>query len=251
MGIPIVRGRAFNADDYASSAHTLIVDETLVRQSFGKTDPIGVQIEHGPGGAIVGVARRVRLSDLTEPAHPLVYHNYAQTAGYIGTLTAVVRSTLPPDQISKAARATVSELDPTIPISGVKTLSERVADSLGVRRLATYVLAAFAAVSFVLALLGVYAVMSYVVSERTKEIGIRVALGARRGEIVGMVFRDGGLLATLGLIIGAVVFLGLGKLHPVALGLSVLLLGGVTLLACYFPARRAVKVDPAVTLRSE
>jgi putative ABC transport system permease protein len=261
MGIEIVRGRAFTAQDYSSGPPTLIVDETLVRQSFGAVNPIGVQMEHGPSGTIIGVARTVKLNDLSETAHPLVYHDFGHAA-YSRALTAVVRSTQSTEQVLKAARAAVADLDPRLPLGNPRALSERVADSLGARRLVTYVLAGFAALSFVLALLGVYAVMSYVVNERTREIGIRVALGARRPQIVGMVVRDGTVLAVLGLAIGAVALLGLGRLmrgllygvgvlDPVTLAASVLLLGGVTLLACYLPARRAVKVDPVVTLRAE
>jgi len=260
VGIPIVRGRAFNAGDYASAQHVVIVDENLVRQSFGTQDPIGRKIEHGPDGIIVGVARAVKLGDLTEDAHPMVYHVGAQSK-YAGN-TAIVRSTIPPEQMIATARALVKQMDPSIVFFAPKAMTTSVAESLGPRRLATDVMAGFAALSLVLALLGLYAVMSYVVSQRTKEIGIRVALGAQRGEVAGMVLRDGAMLAVTGLAIGAVALAGLAKLvqsllygvgvfDPVAIGSSVALLGAVTALACYLPARRAVRVDPVVTLRSE
>lgn len=261
MGIPIVRGRAFTATDYASGGHTIIVDETLVRRSFGNRDPIGAEIEHGPRGTIIGVARPVKLNDLSEPPHPLVYHNYGHTA-YVGALTAVVRSTLPPDLAIKAARAKVAELDPSLPLSGARALAERIAQSYGTRQFATRVLSGFAALSLILALLGIYAVMSYVVSTRSREIGIRLALGAARAEIARMVLRDGALLAAIGLVLGALAFLALGRLlrallygvgmlDPLALGAAVVLLGAITLVASYLPARRAVKVDPLVTMRAE
>ena len=123
-------------------------------------------------------------------------------------------------------------------------------------------LSGFAALSLILALLGIYAVMSYVVSQRTKEIGIRVALGAQREQLAGMVLRDGAVLAASGLAIGGGALLGLGRLlqsllygvdvfDPVAIGVGVALLGGITVAACYLPARRAMRVDPVVTLRSE
>jgi putative ABC transport system permease protein len=260
LGIQIVRGRAFNAADYASPEHTVIVDENLVRQSFGTRDPIGERIENGPEGIIIGVARAVKHGDLAEEGHPLVYHISSQQK-YAGS-TAIIRSTLPPDQVIKAARAIVTQLDPKVIFRAPTTLTASVAESLGARRLATTVLAAFAALSLVLALLGVYAVMSYVVSQRTKEIGIRVALGAQRSEVAGMVLRDGATLAGIGLAIGvvAIVFagklmqsllFGVGALNPLALGIAVSLLGAITLIACYLPARRAVRVDPVVTLRSE
>jgi predicted permease len=260
LGIQIVRGRAFTDEDYASPQHVVIVDENLVRQSFGDRDPIGARITHGPDGIIVGVARAVKLHDLTEDAHPTVYHISAQ-AKYGGN-TAVVRSTLPPDQMIAAARALVRQMDPAVIFYAPRTLTANVAESLGPRRLATDVIAGFAALSLVLALLGIYAVMSYVVSQRTREIGIRVALGAQREQVAGMVLRDGALLAGIGLVIGVVALAGLARVlksllyevavfDPVAIGTSVALLAGVTMAACYLPARRAVRVDPVVTLRSE
>lgn len=262
MGIPIVRGRAFTAADYASGGHSIIVDETLVRQSFGDRDPIGAEIEHGLSGTIIGVARAVKLNDLSETPHPLVYHDYGHAAVYVGALTAVVRSTLPPDLAIKAARAQVAELDPSLPLSGARALTERIAQSYGTRQFATRVLSGFAALSLILALLGIYAVMSYVVSTRSREIGIRLALGAARAEIARMVLRDGALLAAIGLVLGALAFLALGRLlrallygvgmlDPLALGGAIALLIAITLLASYLPARRAVKVDPLVTMRAE
>ena len=261
MGIPIVRGRPFTEGDYSSGAAVAIVDDNLVRQSFGLRDPIGEEIEHGPKGTIVGVAKSVKLSDLAEVAHPLVYHNYSQTA-WINTLTAVVRSPLPPDAMLRASRAVVRELDPGLVFLQPRALADRVAESLGPRRLATNVISGFAALSLILALLGIYAVMSYVVGERSKEIGIRVALGAQRAEIAWMVMRDGALLAGIGLAFGAGALVALAKLmqsllygvgvfDPVAIGTGVMLLAGITLVACWLPARRAVRVDPVVALRSE
>ncbi len=261
LGIQIVRGRGFTDADYASGSPVVVVDETLVRQSFGDKDPIGTQIEHGPEGTIIGVAHSVKLADLSEPAHPLVYHNFAN-GGYLAGMTAVVRSSLPASAVIAAARAAVKELDPSLPVSGARSLSERVAESYGTRSFATGVLSAFAALSLVIALLGVYALMSYVVSTRTKEIGIRLALGAARTTIARMVLIDGAKLAAIGLIIGVAAFLGLGRLlrvllfgigpyDPLAIGAAVTLIGTITLVASYLPARRAVRVDPLTTMRAE
>lgn len=261
MGIPIVRGRAFTAADYASGGHTIIVDETLVRQSFGDRDPIGAEIEHGPKGTIIGVAQSVKLNELSETPHPLVYHDYGHTA-WVGALTAVVRSTLPPAITIKASRAAVAELDPSLPTTNARALTERIAESYGSRQFATRVLTGFAALSLVIALLGTYAVMSYVVSTRSREIGIRLALGAARAEIARMVLRDGALLGAIGLALGAAAFLALGRLlnallfgvsmlDPLTLAGAVGLIAVITLVASYIPARRAVKVDPLVTMRAE
>ena len=262
LGIQIVRGHAFTLDDYSSGQASMIIDENLARQSFGARDPIGARIEHGGDGigTIVGVARAVKTLDLTEPAHPMVYHAAAQS--HFAGSTVIVRSTLGMEQIAKLSRAILLELEPKVIIGSPKALTTSVSESLGPRRLATGVMAGFAALSLMLALLGVYAVMSYVVSQRTKEIGIRVALGAQRGEVAGMVLRDGAVLALTGLAIGGVALValatlvqsllyGVGVFDPIAIGGSVALLGGITAAACYLPARRAVRVDPVVTLRSE
>jgi ABC-type antimicrobial peptide transport system permease subunit len=177
-------------------------------------------------------------------------------------MTAVVRSSLPTSAVIAAARAAVKELDPSLPISSARSLSERVAESYGTRSFATGVLSVFAALSLVIALLGVYAMMSYVVSTRNKEIGIRLALGAARTTIARMVLIDATKIAALGLAVGVAAFLALGKLlrvllfgvgpyDPVALGAAVALIGVITLLASYFPARRAVRVDPLTTMRAE
>jgi putative ABC transport system permease protein len=261
LGIQIVRGRGFTDADYASGSPVVVVDETLVRQSFGDKDPIGTHIEHGPEGTIIGVARSVKLADLSEPAHPLVYHNFA-SGGFLAGMTAVVRSSLPPSAVIAAARAAVKELDASLPISSARALSERVAESYGTRSFATGVLSVFAALSLVIALLGVYAMMSYVVSTRNKEIGIRLALGAARTTIARMVLIDATKIAAVGLAIGVAAFLGLGRLlrvllfgvgpyDPVALGAGVALIAVITLLAAYLPARRAVRVDPLATMRAE
>ncbi len=260
LGIQIVRGRAFIPADYTSQQHAVIVDENLVRQSFGTRDPIGEPIEHGVEGVIVGVARAVKSGDLTEEAHPLVYHVTGQLK--IAGSTAIIRSTLPPDQVIKAARTVALRADPRLIIGSATTLTKSVDDSLGARRLATWVIAGFAGLSLILALLGIYAVMSYVVNQRTREIGIRLALGAQRDQVAGMVLRDGAALAGVGLGVGVLLMVfggrlvqallyGVGVFNPAAIAIAVSLLGGVTLVACYLPARRAVRVDPVVTLRSE
>jgi predicted permease len=262
MGIRITRGRAFSATDFAGGPPVMVVDETLVHASFGGKDPIGTEIEHGPQGTIIGVARPVKLSGLDDPSHPLVYHDYGHTAAYVPSLTAVVRTSLPLNQITSAARTAMTELDPQLPVVTPRWIADRVSDSVGPRQLATTVIAGFAAVALVLALLGVYAVMTYMVNQRSREIGIRVALGAQRNQVARMVLRDGAVLAALGLGIGAVAFVGLGRVvrsllygvtpdDPVAIGSAVALLGAVTLVACWLPARRATRVDPAITLRAE
>ena len=262
MGIDIVRGRALTLSDGSSAAPVMVVDETLVRQSFGTSDPIGATIVHGPEGTIVGVARAVKLADLTENAHPLVYHNYGRAAGWVGSLTAVVRTTLPAPMMLKAARRALDELDPTLPIANGSSLRARIDDSLGPRRLSVRILSTFALLALVLAVLGIYAVMSHVVSDRTREIGIRSALGAQTSQLMRMVMRDGLVMAAIGLGIGTVLFVGASHLmrslvygvqvfDPVTLLGATLLLVGAAVGASWFPSRRAARVDPALTLKAD
>lgn len=257
MGITIVRGRGFTVDDALSGAPLMVVDEALVKQSFGDRDPIGAAISHGPEGTIIGVARSVKLNDLTEEAHPLVYHSRP-----VGALTAVLRSSLPREQVLAAARVGLREVDPSIPFANGVSLRERIDGSLGPRRLSTWILGAFAILSLILALLGVYAVMSHVVSDRMREIGIRAALGAQRSSIMGLVMRDGLTMAVLGLVIGAAVFAATGRLlRALVYGVPVfdvvtmtgaaVVLVSAALGACYLPSRRAVRVDPALTLKAD
>ena len=262
MGIPIVRGRAFSDADFSSGTSAYVVDESLVRQSFGDADPIGASIQHGPAGTIIGVARTVKLNDLAEEAHPLVYHNFGARAGYLGALTAVVRSSLPTEQVLRAARAAVHELDAALPIANGMALSDRMNQSVMVRRLVAYVLGGFGALSLALALLGVYAVMSHVVADRTREIGIRSALGAQGSQILRMVLGEGLLLALIGLVLGAIAFVvarrvvegllfGVGALDSLTLATAVALLMTTTVVASYVPAARAVRLDPTLTLKGE
>jgi ABC-type antimicrobial peptide transport system permease subunit len=141
-------------------------------------------------------------------------------------------------------------------------MNDRIGDSIGTKRLARNVLTGFAALALILALLGLYAVMSYVVNQRTREIGIRVALGAQQRQVALMVLRDGAMLAGLGLVVGTAAFLslgsvarslvyGIGVFDPLTIAVAVLLLGAITVIACWIPGRRAVRVDPVVTLRMD
>ncbi len=191
MRIPITRGRAFTVADGTVQPAPVVVDETLVKQSFGTADPIGVAIEHGPSGVIVGVAHTVKLAALGEEARirSSITRNYVPQAGGISNLTAVVRTDTPngrahEDGAGDDRRSAISAM----PISDVKMLDQRLSDSLGVQRFAMYVLTGFAFVSLLLAFLGVYAVMSYAVSQRNKEDSVsRVALARSAVQIMGMV----------------------------------------------------------------
>ncbi|MFN2564137.1 MAG: ADOP family duplicated permease [Gemmatimonadaceae bacterium] len=263
MGIPLIRGRAFQPTDNTPGAPVAIIDEQLARQYFAPgDDPIGKVIRHGAGPAtIVGVVGRVQHNELGEPPKALVYHYYPHYA-WINFMAVLVRSSLPPGAVASHVRAVVRQLDSALAVYDMKPMDQRVSESVAARRLAITVLAGFAGLSLLLAVLGIYGVMSYTTSQRTKELGIRVALGADPSAVVRMVLRGGLVLASVGVVAGAVAFLGLGGAlrallygvapqDPATMLLCVGALTGAALVACYVPARRAARVDPVTALREE
>jgi predicted permease len=260
MGVRVVQGRAFTDADRGTPV--AMVDEQLARQYFPDGNAVGRQIDHYgfQGVTIVGVVRSVDQAELGGEAHPTVYYPYTQLPYAWGAV--VVRSTLPTGTVTTMVRQALREIDPELPVYDARPMTERVASSLGARRLAVGVLGGFAALALVLALLGTYGVLSYGTSQRTRELGIRLALGAQPGAVVGMVLRGGLLLAGVGLALGVVAYLGLGRLlqsvvygvsprDPVTLALGVAVLLGAALVACWIPARRAARVDAIVALRAE
>jgi predicted permease len=263
MGIPLLRGRPFEPRDNNPDTPVALIDSELARQFFPPgVDPIGKMITQGaPPARIVGVVGVVNQSKLGAPLKATVYH-YHPHYSWLSSMTVVVRSALPPATVMSLVRTAVAELDPTLPLYDAKPMTERVAASLAARRMAITVLAGFGALSLLLAVLGIYGVISYTTGQRTRELGIRVALGAEPKAVVRMVLRGGFVLAGTGVVIGAVVFLGLGRMlrallygvapnDPVTLALSVTALSVATAVACYLPARRAARVDPVAALREE
>ncbi|HEX3157950.1 MAG TPA: ABC transporter permease [Gemmatimonadaceae bacterium] len=262
MGIALVRGRLFTDADDGNGQVVSVIDETLARQFFPNEDPIGKQIAQGIESTIVGVVRAVKKDDLAEPDKATIYYPFRQTQWMVSNMSVVVRSTLPASATATALRAAVRELDGSIPVFDVMPMAERVERSLGTRRLAMGVLGGFAALALLLSALGVYGVLSYGVSQRTRELGVRLALGARPREVVTMVLRGGLGLTAVGLAVGAVAFLGMGGAlgallygigprDPVTLATGAALLALVAAFGCYIPARRAARVDPITALRAE
>jgi predicted permease len=263
MGIPLLRGRTFEPTDNNPEAPVAIVDEQLAKQYFAAgDDPIGKTIRHGAGPArIIGIVGHVQQNELGDPPKATVYHYYPHYA-WLSFMSMVIRSPLPPEVIAQHARAVVRQLDSALPVYDVKPMKERVAESVAARRLAITVLAGFAGLSLLLALLGIYGVMSYTTSQRTKELGIRMALGADPGAVVRIALVGGLGLVTVGVIAGVAAFLGLGgALRALLYGVAphdavtvlscVAALTGVAIVACYVPARRAARVDPVTALRDE
>jgi putative ABC transport system permease protein len=264
MGIPLLRGRIFQAQDdvrpTADGAMSFIIDEELARKYFPNEDPVGKRINQGPDGVIVGVVGSVRQEGLGAAHKASVYYNYRQ--GWWSNFTVVARTTLDDEAAARALRAAVRAIDPQVPTYDVATMPDVVSRSLGTRRFGVVVLGGFALVAVLLAVTGVYGVLSYVVAQRVRELGIRAALGAGRRQVAGLVLGQAARLVGLGLAVGAVGYLvlgrtlaslvhGVGPRDPLTLVAGAALLGAAALLAGWLPARRAARIDPATALRAD
>jgi predicted permease len=265
MGIPLLRGRTFGAQDAEpprgpGAAMSFVIDAALARRYFPGEDPIGRRLNQGPDGVIVGVVGEVRDASLRDSTKATIYYNYSQ--GWLSTYTVVVRSALPDDAAARAIRAAVRSIDPQLPVFDAASMPEVVRRSVGARRFGAAVLAGFAALALLLAGLGVYGVLTYVVAQRTRELGIRAALGASARQVRALVLGEGVRLAGVGLAVGALAFLaggrvvasqlyGVGPRDPATILAGAALLGAVALVASYVPARRAMRVDPGDALRAD
>lgn len=261
LSIPLLSGRGFEPSDRPGAPSVAVIDEQFANQFFPGEDPIGRRIVHGMGEAtIIGVVGRVDTRSLGEAPKATAYYSMHQFG--IRNTAVVVRSALEPTVLVRMLRATMSELDPELPIYDLQTMEGRVSRSLSAHHLATAAIGGFAALSLILSVLGIYGVMRYSTNQRTREIGIRMALGAQAGEVVRMVLRQGMTLAALGIAGGLLAALaltrfltgllyGVSAYDPVTFGAVTLLLAAVAMLTCWLPARRATRVDPMVVLRSE
>jgi putative ABC transport system permease protein len=264
MGIALLRGRAFTDADAQDAPLVAVINEAMARQFWPNADPIGQRIiitDRVPGAReIVGVVGDVKHYGLAIPAKPEMYVPEDQKGW--GELFVVVRGKLPSSALASAVSGEVHALDKDLPVFAVRSMDEIVVRSVGDQRFAAYLFALFAALALILAAVGIYGVMSHAVALGTHEIGIRMALGAQPGDVLGMVLRQGLKITLTGVGIGVAAALALTRLlasqlfgvtptDPLTfLGVSVLLTG-VALLACYLPARRATCVDPLIALRYE
>jgi putative ABC transport system permease protein len=267
MGVRLLRGRAFDARDRTGAPAVCVVDETFEKTHWPTEAALGKRIKFGghrdtdnPWLEVVGVVAHVKNYGVDEPSRVEVYLPYLQNS--VGSLTLIVRTAGDPAGLSAGVRQAVRATDPELPVFSVRTLEALVSDRTAERRLAALLISVFAGLALLLAAVGIYGVMSYAVNQRTQEIGIRMALGAEREQILKMVLRYGTTLAFLGVGIGLVTAFGLARLitsllfqtsaaDPPTFSLVPLLLMGVALVACYLPARRATRVDPMVALRCE
>ncbi len=267
MGISLIRGRYFEESDSETSQPVAIIDETLAQTYWPNQDPIGKRLHLGdrqstrrPWMTVVGVVQHVRNRTLEARSRVEVYWPQAQRPS--GSMAVVIRYSGNPLSLAPTIQKEVSSIDPDLPVYRVRTMNEVMGDSVARRRLALILLAVFAGLALVLASIGIYGVTSYSVNQRQQEIGLRMALGARRRDVLGLVFRQGlsstlaglgvGLLAALGLtrLMGSLLF-AVRPADPLALGGAAVLLTAVAVLAIFIPARRATKVDPMVALRYE
>jgi putative ABC transport system permease protein len=262
MGMPILKGRSFQTSDTETSPPVAIVDEKLAHMQWPNGDPIGQRISIGgsPMMTIVGVVPSVKYRNLNEETDPYVYRPATQFVRWATTL--VVRTTIDPTALIPAIQRQVASLDPELPLYHVSTIEQGMARSLRAKRLTNLLLTGFAMTALLLALIGIYGVMSLNVGGRTNEFGIRLALGARGADVLWLVVGQGMRLTLTGVALGLGGAFGLTRMlesllfgvkatdPPIFAGVAVVLcLAALT--ACYIPARRATKVDPLVALRQE
>jgi putative ABC transport system permease protein len=280
LGIPLMKGRFFNNQDTSESAPVAVINETLAARFFADEDPLGKRIFCGPPEelipagllppgfsfprfTIIGIARDVKHEGLDQPTRPEVYTLHDQ--GGIErqrTMYLAVRTSSDPLNFVAGVRSQVLNIDSDQPIANITTMQTRLSDSISQQRFTTLLLAIFASVALILAGVGLYGVMSYTVTQRTHELGIRIALGASERAVVGMVVKEGVKLTAVGVGIGLAgaaaltrlmesLLFGVSATDPVTYGALAMILAAVALVACAVPARRATKVDPMVALRYE
>ena len=264
--IPLLNGRLFTSSDTADSTAVALINKTFARRFFQGVDPIGKRINLGTvqendWNQVVGVVDDVKYNGLAEDVQPAIYQPAAQTASW--GMSLIVKTDLPdPLSLTPAIREQVRQIDPQMPIANVKTLDDRVEVAMGESRFRTTLITLFAVVALVLACVGVYGVISYSVSRRTHEFGVRVALGAQQTDVLKMVLRQGLVFAVLGVGVGLAGGFALTRLisnllfrvsanDPVTFASVAAVIIAVAFVASYIPARRATKVDPLVALRNE
>jgi predicted permease len=268
LGVPLLRGRDFSPADTANSPAVAIVNDAFVRRYWPEQDPVGRRI--APAGPnhdgnpveVVGVVESKRTRRLTELPEPAVYFPAAQEPQLALASTLMVRTGLDPSATVTALRGLMKSLDANVPVFNVRTLAQQKDSSLALQRMAATLLGGFGVLALLLAALGIYGVLAYSVSRRTREIGVRMALGAQLADVLRLVLRQGLGLAGVGLALGLAGAFGATRLlrgflyevqplDPLTFAAVVVLLTVVVLVACWLPARRASRVDPMVALRSE
>jgi predicted permease len=271
MKIPVLDGRTFGPQDGPTTTPVVLVNETLAKLYWPKESAVGHRIRpccgpNVPWATIIGVVKDVKQGGIDQKTGTEIYFLYDQTVGVLGSaprnMNVVVRSTLPLESLARVVRETVNASDRTLPIIQLRTMDDVFSDSIARQRFLAQLLGVFAALALALAAVGTYGVLSYLVTERQREIGIRMALGANRGNVLSLVLRQGLSTTVIGLVLGVVGALGLTRLassllfevkptDPLTFAAVAGVITLVALFACVVPARRATKVDPIVALREE
>jgi putative ABC transport system permease protein len=263
LAIPLLKGRCFSEQDDADHPRVALINETMARKLWPGADPIGKRMGRGPGNStrtVIGVVGDVYQYGLDSEKTMQLYVPHAENAG--GNMTLVVRSSIDPLRLLSAIRAEVRAMDKDQPVYEVATMEQMLADSMARQRFSMSLLAFFAAGALLLAAIGIYGVLSYAVTQRTHEFGIRLALGAKPRDVLKLVLRDGVVLVVIGMATGIAgafaatramtsLLFGVVAADPLTFSGVAVVLSGVALFACYLPARKATKVDPLVALRYE
>ena len=274
MQIPILRGRVFTPQDDPSAPAVVVIDENLATSIFPGEDPIGKTLNIGTDPKpieILGVVGHVKHwgldADANAPVHYQIYFSYMQLSGpllpiLVSNTSVVVRSNASPETLVGPIHKEISSFDGGAVVYNVRPMDQLLASSLAERRFSMVLLGIFAGIALLLAMIGVYGVVSYLVGRRTHEIGVRIALGAQQRDILRIVLIEGGKMALVGIVIGlaaslvvtrfmATMLFGVSATDPLTFVVVAFILVSVTLLACWIPARRAIRVDPLVALRYE
>ena len=263
MGIPLLKGRAFSDRDTPQTPVNIIINEALQRRFFPNEDPLGksLKVMDGNPHEIIGVAGNARQWGLNLPPSPEIYVSTTQLPNE-ETVSLVVRTQADPAGLAEAVRRAVRAVNPDAPVFRVRTMEDVISASTAAGRFNTILMTVFAVVALLMAAIGLYGVMSYSVTQRTHEIGVRMALGAQKRDVSRLVVGQGMILTLAGVVLGlgaayaltrfmATLLFGISPTDPVTFAVIALLLTVIAFVACYLPARRATKVDPMIALRYE